>query len=477
MLGKEKPGLALGPNQKGATCSIKMSVYESLPTVGFALGYIVVSGSLIIFNKYLMHADRFPYSIALTTLHMWSCFTMLSILYLIRPSLFPTLSGEREVVKDKLKQAIKLLIPVSMFFAGNLVLSNEAYFYSSVAFLQFMKEATLIVVFLCALLAGVERWNWSIAKVLLFVFLATTASIVGEIRFVWIGFFTQLCSMFCEGGKIVLQSVLLDKRGLKFDCLSFVLLITPLCGTVLLIQLLAFQSHALVWTAMAANWPLLVANVLVACTLNIVVAFLIKVSSATSYMIAGVVKDMCIVLGSCLFFREPIALLQMFSFFFQLVGVFTYGIVRTFPNDFKNRGLFEGLHSVYLTATMGDPKIPEESKPLIQSPHAATPSASKIFASAALMNNNEVLEEGTHRCIGASSSRIRNGDQAGGVNGEIQSSGSNAKRDPMLHSKGKSKKECLLIEGDTSDSSSTKTTSSGYGTLSPNVSEDDADKV
>jgi len=331
-----------------------MTIPNNFLTLLYALLYIVTSCGLISFNKYLMHEDRFPYAIVLCSLHMITCFTLSLLLYIICPRLYPALAGDRSVVREKMKRGLWVLLPMSFFFAGTLVLSNQAYLYCSLAFLQMMKEGNLILIYVASLICGLEEWNWTLVKVIIFVFLATTGTVVGELRFVWIGFIIQLCSGLCEVAKITLQTVFLTADGLKFDSLSFVLLMSPLCSLVLLAKSLAFQFHPEVWTALVAHWPLLVGNVLTAFALNLSIALFLKASSPTSFIMTGVFKDMCIVICSCLMFRDPVSHMQLGAFCLQLLGIFTYGIVRTFPHDFKDRGVFQGLYSVYLTAKIGD---------------------------------------------------------------------------------------------------------------------------
>lgn len=255
---------------------------------------------------------------------------------------------------------------MSFFFACTLVLSNQAYLYCSVAFLQMMKEGNLITIYAWSLVFGLEEWNWALVKVILFVFLATLGTVVGELRFVWLGFFIQLGSGMCEATKLVLQSIFLTADGLKFDSLSFVLLMSPICSIILVVKTFAFQFHAGVWTALVAHWPLLVGNVLTAFALNICIALLLKNSSPTSFVMTGVFKDMCIVISSCFIFRDPVTHWQLGAFCLQLLGIFTYSIVRTFPKDFKDRGIFEGLYSVYLTAKIGDYDEMSEREKLIK---------------------------------------------------------------------------------------------------------------
>eukprot|EP00435_Cladocopium_sp_Y103_P009322 s4041_g2.t1 len=100
--------------------------------------YIVVSASLIAFNKYLMNAERFPYAKAMTAMHMLMT-TLLSLL---------------------LYTVLKYILPLGMLFALALYCSNRAYLYSSVAFLQFCKEGNVALIFAMSCVLGLQVFSW-----------------------------------------------------------------------------------------------------------------------------------------------------------------------------------------------------------------------------------------------------------------------------------------------------------------------------
>merc|ERR1719498_586246 len=182
--------------------------------------------------------------------------------------------------------------------------------------------------------------------VILFISISTTLTIYGEIKFVWIGFAIQFGSQICETLKLTLQNLLLAANGMKFDPLSFVLLMTPLCTTVLFVKLLIFQFHDHVWDHFVIWWPVLLGNAILAFFLNVVIACFIKHSSAVAFILAGIIKDVCIVLASTMIFNEHVTTLQCIGFTLQLLGIFVYSIMKTFPEKFEEKGVFSGLLAI-----------------------------------------------------------------------------------------------------------------------------------
>jgi len=114
-----------------------------------AILYIVNSSGLIAYNKFLMSEGRFPFSIALVMCHMLVCSIFSGTLYCVRPDLFPALHNKDNA--QNIRKFMYWILPISVAFAGTLVLSNQAYLYCSLAFLQMMKEGNLILVYVASL--------------------------------------------------------------------------------------------------------------------------------------------------------------------------------------------------------------------------------------------------------------------------------------------------------------------------------------
>jgi len=197
------------------------------------VGYIATSAGLIAYNKFLIDHDRFPYAISLVLIHAIFCSAMAGLLYLIRPSLFPSLTDPEKKVAVDADLIFRGALPIAVFFSAQLVLSNTAYLHSSVAFLQMMKEANLVLVYTFSLIAAMEKFSWRSCGILAFIIVATTMTIHGEVNFSMTGFAIQGISQLFESCKIVLQAMLLSHAGRKLDALTYVLIVMPLCAILL----------------------------------------------------------------------------------------------------------------------------------------------------------------------------------------------------------------------------------------------------
>lgn len=329
----------------GGIC-VRLSPGTLLP-IFFGALYVITSAGMIAFNKYLIHEDRFPFAVALVVLHMGFSSSLTFLLYLVQPSLFPSLTDPaRRVVVDR-NIMLKGALPVAALFSTQLVLSNTAYLHSSVAFLQMMKEVNIVLVYALSLAFMLERFSMRSCGVLIAIIFATALTIHGEMNFSLRGFCMQGISQIFESVKIVLQAMLLSVHGKKLDALTYVLLVLPLCFVFLSSMWLfllylegegtfARNFQTPVMSDMVAWWPYLLANSLVAFALNVVIALFMKSSSAVAFILAGIVKDAMIVLAGGVLFRETITAVQTVGFTMQLALIFVWSMIKTFPEAFEH---------------------------------------------------------------------------------------------------------------------------------------------
>merc|ERR1719229_983650 len=112
----------------------------------------------------------------LTAMHMLASMVLCSLVLLTRPSAMPGV----EKSKGQMGQLMKYLCPIGFLFAIMLYGSNRAYLYCSVAFLQFMKEANVVLVFTFSALAGLQFFTRQRVVVIAWVILGSSLCVHGE---------------------------------------------------------------------------------------------------------------------------------------------------------------------------------------------------------------------------------------------------------------------------------------------------------
>jgi hypothetical protein len=274
-------------------------------TGGICALYIFLSGGLINFNKYLMHKGRFPHPMFLTAIHMVASLILTGLTRLVRPSAMPGV----DTCRGKMLQLYKYLAPIGCLFAIMLYGSNKAYLYCSVAFLQFMKEANVVLVFIFSAMLGLQFINRQRTFVIAWVILGSTLCVSGEMNFVFKGFMIQGLSQFAECMRAVIAELVLTGSGFKLDSMSYTMFVAPVCLVVLGI------GNAIIWEQAVIDdlkvwWPYLIPNACIAFCLNVTIAQVIKETSAVGFIITGVVKDIALVVFSSVAFHDMITMQQ-----------------------------------------------------------------------------------------------------------------------------------------------------------------------
>lgn len=288
------------------------------------LGYIVVSTVLIRFNKYMMKKHHFPHSLALSAIHMIVSSILCTTFYFIFPSMYPGMESTR----GNRLSLLKWFVPIGICFAIMLFGSNQAYLYCSVTFLQFMKEANVMLVFIFSCCMGLQSISRLRVFVIVWVIVGASISVSGEVNFRWIGFAFQAISQLAECSRMVMGEIVLSGR--KLDPLTYTMFLAPICLVVLVIANAVHFSPG-TWEDLAQMWPLLIANACVAFVLNVMVATVIKECSAVGFVLCGLTKDIAIVLFSTAAFHEHVTRKQALAFVITLAGVFYWSHMKTNP--------------------------------------------------------------------------------------------------------------------------------------------------
>jgi len=300
---------------------------STFSTVMICSWYILISAVLINFNKFIMRPDKFPFAVPLTTFHAIATFTTCSSLYLVAPSYFPSAS------EPGAKKMSVYFLPVALLFIIGVVCSNQAYFYCSVAFLQFMKEGNVALVFMFSCIAGTQICDRMKSFILLWIVVAACVAVTGKMDFSYFGFFIQTTSQLGETTRIVVQEWLLSGQGsFKFDPLTYQLYLGPPTILVLLV-LNYFHWDPAIVAALKVSWPYLMGNASVAVILNITISILIKHAGGLAFVLSGIVKDVMIVSTSTYIAGEMLNRQQLFGFILALSGIGMWGLLKTDPSQ------------------------------------------------------------------------------------------------------------------------------------------------
>jgi len=214
---------------------------------------------------------------------------------------------------------IRSILPIGLLFSGSLVLSNKAYLYLSVHYIQMLKAFTPVAILLISFAFRIQDINKKLALIVVVISSGVALASQGELRFDLIGFLIQAAAVAFEASRLVMIQILL--HGLKMDPLVSMHYYAPVCAVINLALLPLTEGIEPFYEVVRLGPWILLSNALVAFFLNIAAVFLVGAGSGLILTLAGVFKDILLVTASVLVFGVEITPLQVFGYSIALAGL------------------------------------------------------------------------------------------------------------------------------------------------------------
>lgn len=317
-----------------------------LDVILLVLFWMVFSSGVIIYNKWIF-STGFPYPLTLTCMHMTSCFVVFGTIRKFAPTKIRSSIMPDADVEHSWDMYFKNFLSISVFYATTLGTGQMAYLFSSVAFIQMMKPMNCICASLAAFLIGVEVPTLShlicVGVIAFGIFFASE----NAAQFSIAGCALQIVSSITEGFRLSIVQFVTTK-GVKLDPVTTVFHFSFASAV-----LLACASYAHEWpldfSKLHSKW-ILVLNCAMAVVLNVLVASVIKKTSAVVFTLCGVAKDMCVIGASSVIFLSPVTRLMVVGYSISLIGLFMYKTYKDNFELFKEQGFLRGAMEVSTTA-------------------------------------------------------------------------------------------------------------------------------
>lgn len=325
----------------------------------FVVQWIAVSSGLTMFNKYVL-SSGFHYPMLMTSWHMLICTIGSRLLLLVRPDLFPSLTGENKIAMTPEILAYRIF-PIALFFATSLILANTAYIYLSVAYVQMIKASIPVITMFIMFCFKLEEPTSPLMKIIFIISGGVMMAAHGERHFNMFGFVVCVCGVCAEACRLTLVNVLLSGKGLKMDALTGLYYFSPLC-----FMLIATACYLLeFWTIPAdaietLGYGTFLLNGFVAFYLNLATVYLIKECNALVMCLGGIVKDVFLVSVSTVLFNAEISNQQVVGYGIALVGLHCYKEFKKDKEAFED-GIFAGLKASMGSSVVTATTIPVQS--------------------------------------------------------------------------------------------------------------------
>jgi hypothetical protein len=199
-----------------------------------------------------------------------------------------------------------------------------------------LKAFTPVAVLLFSFFSGLEKTSVMELYIVGVICLGVALTSVGETFFSWLGFTFQSLAIVAESSRLVLTNLLM--RQLKLDPLSSLYYIAPMSAVLIAVPFLYFEYALLpferMYTTEFATTMLI--NAAVAFTLNVAVVLLISNTSALVLTLAGIVKDIMLVVLSVVVFASPVTPLQYAGYGVALLGLNLHKEFKKNPERISN---------------------------------------------------------------------------------------------------------------------------------------------
>ncbi|CAE6477948.1 unnamed protein product [Rhizoctonia solani] len=280
--------------------------------------WIVLSSSVIMYNNYLYNTLNFKYPVFLVTFHLF--FATLGTRVLQRTT--NLLDGAKDVNMSR-DVFVRAILPIGLLFSGSLIMSNKAYLYLSVSYIQMLKAFTPVAILLISFAFRIQDPNRRLVAIVLMISGGVSLASYGELKFDMFGFSIQALAVVFEASRLVMIQLLL--HGMKMDPLVSLHYYAPVCAVINLLILPFTEGVLEPFYHLAEIGPLiLLSNAAVAFLLNVAAVFLIGVGSGLVLTLAGVFKDILLISGSVLLFGNEITPLQVFGYSIALGGLVAF---------------------------------------------------------------------------------------------------------------------------------------------------------
>ncbi|CAN8284254.1 unnamed protein product [Cochlearia groenlandica] len=220
---------------------------------------------------------------------------------------------------------LRSIVPIGALYSLSLWLSNSAYIYLSVSFIQMLKALMPVAVYTIGVLLKKETFRSKIMTNMVSISLGVAIAAYGEARFDLYGVVLQLGAVGFEATRLVLIQILLTSKGINLNPITSLYYVAPCCFVFLSVPWL-FVEYPILKENSSFRFDFVVfgTNSICAFALNLAVFLLVGKTSALTMNVAGVVKDWLLIAFSWSVIKDTVTGLNLFGYGVAFLGVGYY---------------------------------------------------------------------------------------------------------------------------------------------------------
>ncbi|KAG5244367.1 SOLUTE CARRIER FAMILY 35 [Salix viminalis] len=281
--------------------------------------WIFLSFTVIVYNKYILDKKMYnwPFPISLTMIHMSFCSSLAILLIKVFKFVEPV-SMSRDVY-------LKSVVPIGALYSLSLWLSNSAYIYLSVSFIQMLKALMPVAVYSIGVMLKKESFKSNTMANMISISVGVGIAAYGEARFDTWGVFLQLGAVAFEATRLVMIQILLTSKGITLNPITSLYYVAPCCLAFLTVPWIFVEYPVLKETSsFHFDFVIFGTNSLCAFALNLAVFLLVGKTSALTMNVAGVVKDWLLIAFSWSVIKDTVTPINLFGYGLAFLGVAYY---------------------------------------------------------------------------------------------------------------------------------------------------------
>ncbi|KAK2979235.1 hypothetical protein RJ640_021141 [Escallonia rubra] len=308
---------------KGGSSSISDGVVKKIVlSYTYVAIWIFLSFTVIVYNKYILDRKLYnwPYPISPTLIHMGFCsilaFLAVRVFRFVDPPSSPSMTRELY---------LSSVVPIGALYSLSLWLSNSAYIYLSVSFIQMLKALMPVAVYSIGISLKKETYKSQTMLNMISISVGVGIAAYGEAKFDTFGVLLQLGAVAFEATRLVLIQILLTSKGITLNPITSLYYVAPCCFAFLFIPWVVVEYPVLRETS-SFHFDFLVfgTNSLCAFALNLGVFLLVGKTSALTMNVAGVVKDWLLIAFSWSVIKDTVTAINLVGYGLAFLGVAYY---------------------------------------------------------------------------------------------------------------------------------------------------------
>ncbi|XP_019189552.1 PREDICTED: probable sugar phosphate/phosphate translocator At5g25400 [Ipomoea nil] len=289
----------------------------------YVIIWIFLSFSVIVYNKYILDRKMYnwPYPISLTMIHMAFCSSLAYLLVRVFKLVDP--------VSMSWPLYLKSVVPIGLLYSLSLWLSNSAYIYLSVSFIQMLKALMPVAVYSIGVICSKESFSPDTMLNMLSISIGVAIAAYGEAKFDSWGVILQLGAVAFEATRLVMIQILLTSKGITLNPITSLYYVAPCCFAFLFVPWVMVEYPDLKEnSSYHLDYMIFGTNSFCAFALNLAVFLLVGKTSALTMNVAGVVKDWMLIAFSWSVIKDTVTPINLVGYGLAFMGVAYYNHIK-----------------------------------------------------------------------------------------------------------------------------------------------------